>query len=64
MFLAKKYEEAQIVFEAILKTKPADIKTLEYLGEIEAHQKSWVKGAEYFKKLKELKPTVADYFFK
>ncbi len=64
LFLSKKYDEAQIVFEAILKTKPLDIKTLEYLGEIEAHQKSWVKGAEYFKKLKELKPTVADYFFK
>ncbi|PIF31468.1 tetratricopeptide repeat protein [Flavobacterium sp. 9] len=64
LFQAKKYDEAQVVFEAILKTKPLDIKTLDYLGEIEAHQKSWVKGAEYFKKLKELKPTEADYFFK
>ncbi|SNR50198.1 lipopolysaccharide assembly protein LapB [Flavobacterium sp. ov086] len=64
LFQAKKYAEAQIIFEGILKTKPLDIKTLEYLGEIEAHQKSWVKGAEYFKKLKELKPTEADYFFK
>jgi tetratricopeptide (TPR) repeat protein len=64
LFQVKKYDEAQIVFEAILKTKPLDIKTLDYLGEIEAHQKSWVKGAAYFKKLKELKPTEADYFFK
>jgi tetratricopeptide (TPR) repeat protein len=64
LFQFKKYAEAQIVFEAILKTKPLDITTLDYLGEIEAHQKSWVKGAEYFKKLKELKPTEADYFFK
>lgn len=64
LFQSKKYDEAQIVFEAILKTKPLDIKTLDYLGEIEAHQKSWVKGAAYFKKLKELKPTEADYFFK
>ena len=64
LFQAKKYDEAQIVFEGFLKTKPLDIKTLEYLGEIEARQKSWVKGAEYFKKLKVLKPTEADYFFK
>ncbi|MCP2029275.1 tetratricopeptide (TPR) repeat protein [Flavobacterium sp. HSC-32F16] len=64
LFHAKKYDEAQIVFEEILKAKPLDIKTLNYLGEIAAHQKSWVKGAAYFKKLKELKPTEADYFFK
>ncbi|MDR7372425.1 hypothetical protein [Flavobacterium aquidurense] len=61
---AKKYEEAQVVFEGILKTKPSDIKTLEYLGDIASHQKLWVKGAEYYKKLKELKPTEADYFYK
>jgi tetratricopeptide (TPR) repeat protein len=64
LFHSKKYEEAQILFEVVLKTKPSDIKTIEYLGEIAAHQKAWVKGAEYFKKLKELKPTEADYFFK
>ncbi len=64
LFNAKKYDEAEPIFEDALKTKPSDIKTLEYLGEIAAHQKSWVKGSEYFKKLKELKPTVADYFFK
>ncbi|WP_431243102.1 tetratricopeptide repeat protein [Flavobacterium sp. P21] len=64
LFQSKKYSEAQLLFEGILKNNPSDVKTLEYLGEISAHQKSWVKGAEYFKKLKELKPTVADYFFK
>ncbi|MBS7255380.1 tetratricopeptide repeat protein [Flavobacterium branchiicola] len=64
LFRLKKYAEAQVIFETVLKSNTTDIKTLEYLGEIAAHQKSWVKGAEYFKKLKELKPTVADYFFK
>ncbi|KAF2513466.1 tetratricopeptide repeat protein [Flavobacterium foetidum] len=64
LFRAKKYNDAQLLFEGVLKTNHSDIKTLEYLGEIEAHQKSWVKGAVYFKKLTELKPTVADYFFK
>ncbi|TDP00980.1 tetratricopeptide repeat protein [Flavobacterium sp. 245] len=61
---AKKYDEAQVVFEGVLKSKPSDLKTLEYLGDIAAHQKMWLKGAEYYKKLKELKPTEADYFYK
>jgi tetratricopeptide (TPR) repeat protein len=64
LFHAKKYDEAKLVFENVLKTKPSDIKTIEYLGEIAAIHKSWVKGAEYFKKLKELKPTEAEYFYK
>ncbi|WP_264535123.1 tetratricopeptide repeat protein [Flavobacterium sp. N1736] len=64
LFQAKKYQEAQPLFEEVLKSKPLDIKTMDYLGEIEAHQKSWVKAAEYFKKLKELRPTTADYFYK
>lgn len=64
LFRAKKYDEAQPILEGILKQKPLDIKTLEYLGEISAHQKAWINGAEYFKKLKELKPAEADYFFK
>lgn len=64
LYQNKKYDEAEVFFESVLKTKPSDIKTLEYLGEIVSHQKKWIKGAEYFKKLKELKPTEADYFFK
>nr|WP_315223654.1 tetratricopeptide repeat protein [uncultured Flavobacterium sp.] len=64
LFHAKKHEEAQLIFERILESKPSDVKTLEYLGEIASHAKSWVKAAEYFKKLKELKPNEADYFYK
>ena len=64
LFQSKKYDEAQVILEGVLKSKPLDIKTMEYLGEIAAHQKAWVKGAEYFKKLKELKPAEADYYFK
>lgn len=64
LYHAKKYDEARVVFEEVLKSKPSDIKTIEYLGEITAHQKAWIKGVEYFKKLKELKPTEADYFYK
>lgn len=64
LFQSKKYDEAQVIFEGVLKSKPLDVKTMEYLGEIAGHQKAWVKGAEYFKKLKELKPGEADYYFK
>ncbi|CAA9200319.1 hypothetical protein FLA105534_03071 [Flavobacterium bizetiae] len=64
LFQSKKYDEAQVILEGVLKSKPLDIKTMEYLGEIAAHQKAWVKGAEYFKKLKELKSAEADYYFK
>jgi tetratricopeptide (TPR) repeat protein len=64
LFHSKKYDEAQVIFEEILKTKPSDIKTLEYLGEIQAHRKAWEKAGVYFKKLKELKPNTADYFYK
>ncbi|MXO05932.1 lipopolysaccharide assembly protein LapB [Flavobacterium sp. HBTb2-11-1] len=64
LFQAKKYNEAEPIFEGILKNNPSDIKALEYLGEIAGHQKMWIKGAAYFKKLKELRPNVADYFFK
>ncbi len=45
LYHAKKYDEARVVFEEVLKSKPSDIKTIEYLGEITAHQKAWIKGA-------------------
>ena len=64
LFHAKKYDEAKVILEGVLKAKPSDIKTLEYLGDITAHHKEWIKGAEYYKKLKELKPTEAEYFYK
>ena len=64
LFHEKKYAEAQVLFEGVLKVKPSDIGTLEYLGEIAAHNKAWVKGSEYFKILKVLKPSEADYFYK
>ncbi|PWB24291.1 tetratricopeptide repeat protein [Flavobacterium sp. HTF] len=61
---AKKYDEAQILFEEVLKTKPSDAKAIEYLGDIASYKKSWQKAVEYYKKLKELKPSEANYYFK
>lgn len=64
LFHAKKFSEAQAVFEEILKSKPSDVKSIEYLGDIASHNKNWKESVEYYKKLKELKPTEANYFFK
>ena len=64
LFKAQKFEQAQLVFESILKTDPLDIKTIEYLGDIAGENKSWDKAIGYYKKLKQLKPTEADYYYK
>ncbi|MWB94415.1 tetratricopeptide repeat protein [Flavobacterium sp. GA093] len=64
LFNSKKYEEAEIAFKAVLKSNPNDIKTLERLADIAAHHKNWEQTAVYYKKLKEIKPTEADYFYK
>jgi protein involved in temperature-dependent protein secretion len=64
LFHAKKYKEAEVVFQENLKYYPNDIKTLERLAEITSEEKEWEKAASYYKKLKQLKPNEADYFYK
>ena len=64
LFKAQKFEQAQVVFETILKTNPSDLMTIEYLGDIAGHNKSWDKAIGYYRKLKQLKPSEADYYFK
>jgi len=64
LFEAGKYEQAQPVFESFLKENPSHLKTLEYLGDIAGHQKSWDKAIVYYKKLKQLKPSEANYYYK
>lgn len=64
LFEAGKYEQARPIFESFLKENPSHLKTLEYLGDIAGHNKSWDKAIEYYKKLKQLKPSEANYYFK
>lgn len=64
LFKEEKYEQAQSLFEFILKTNPSDLRTIEYLGDIAGHNKSWDKAIFYYKKLKVSKPSEADYHFK
>jgi tetratricopeptide (TPR) repeat protein len=64
LFEAGKYDQARPVFESFLKENPSHLKTIEYLGDIAGHQKSWDKAIIYYKKLKLIKPTEANYYFK
>ena len=64
LFEAGKYEQAQTAFETLLKANPSDLKTIEYLGDIAGKYKSWDKAILYYKKLKDLKPSQANYYYK
>ena len=64
LYKANKMDQAELVFESILKSSPSDLKTIEYLGDIAGHYKSWDKAIGYYKKLKLLKPSDADYHYK
>lgn len=59
-----KFTQAQVFFDAALKSNPSDLRTIEYLGDIAGHQKSWDRALVYYKKLKTLKPSEANYYFK
>jgi tetratricopeptide (TPR) repeat protein len=64
LFKADKYELAQPVFESFLKENPSHLKTMEYLGDIAGRNKSWDKALVYYKKLKQLNPSEATYYYK
>lgn len=64
LFEAEKFEQAQPIFESLLKENPSHLKTIEYLGDIAGHYKSWDKAIIYYKRLKQLKPSEANYYYK
>lgn len=64
LFESGKYDQAKLVFESFLKENPSHLKTLEYLGDIAGHNKSWDKAIVYYQKLKQLKPSEANYYYK
>ena len=64
LFKEEKYDQAQSIFESILKTTPHDLKTIEYLGDIAGKNKSWDTAIGFYKKLKQLKPSEANYYYK
>ncbi|MEZ7505931.1 tetratricopeptide repeat protein [Flavobacterium sp. Arc2] len=64
LFKDGKYEQAQPVFEALLKTDSSNLRIIECLGDIAGSRKSWEEAIGYYEKLKDLKPTEANYFYK
>ena len=64
LFEAGKLDQAQIIFENILKSEPSNLKSIEFLGDIAGHNKSWDKAIVFYKKLKVLKPSEADFHYK
>ncbi|CAN1545226.1 NrfG FOG, TPR repeat [Flavobacteriaceae bacterium] len=64
LFVDGKFEQAKPLFESYIKSNPNHLKTIEYLGDISGQEKSWDKCIEYYKKLKILKPSEANYYYK
>jgi tetratricopeptide (TPR) repeat protein len=59
-----KTEQARIAFENVLKENPSHIKSLEFLGDIAGQNKNWDKAIVYYKKIKQLQPNNAEYYYK
>lgn len=64
LFFLKNFDQSKVMFEIYLKENPTHLKTLEYLGDIEGQNKSWDNAIYYYKKLKILKPSEANYQYK
>jgi tetratricopeptide (TPR) repeat protein len=64
LFKEGKFDQAQPFFESYLKSNPGHLKTIEYLGDIAGQEKSWDECIGYYKKLKTLKPTESNYYYK
>ncbi|WP_299208555.1 tetratricopeptide repeat protein [uncultured Dokdonia sp.] len=63
-FYIKQYNQAKPIFKSYLKQHPNDLKTLEYLGDIYGFTQEWDTAIDYYKKLVELSPKVANYHYK
>jgi tetratricopeptide (TPR) repeat protein len=64
LFDEGKTDQAELVFKSILKSDPTNLKAIEYLGDIAGVNKSWDEAISNYEKLKQLKPSEADYFYK
>jgi tetratricopeptide (TPR) repeat protein len=64
LFKEEKFDQARPIFENLLKSNPSNLKTIEYLGDIAGRNKSWDTAIGYYKKIKQLKPSEANYHYK
>lgn len=61
---SKQYEAAKVIFEQRVKQNPSDLKSIEYLGDIQSQYKNWENAISYYEKLKISNPKEANYFYK
>lgn len=64
LFKEEKFDQARPIFENFLKSNPSNLKAIEYLGDIAGRNKSWDTAINYYKKLKQIKPSEANYYYK
>ncbi|MBS7786510.1 hypothetical protein KIH23_04300 [Flavobacterium sp. CYK-55] len=64
LFDQENYVQAKPLFLSLLKQEPNNLKIIEYLGDISSHQDDWDKSIFYYEKLKTLKPSEANYYYK
>ena len=64
LYNQKKYDEAEVLFKKIISTQPEFYQAIEYLGDINLHQKKWLKAKKYYTSLIEKFPLNAEYHFK
>ena len=58
------FDKARVIFKSLVEKNPKDLRSIEFLGDIESQDKNWDKALEYFKELKDFKPSEADYHYK
>ena len=58
------YAKAKIIFESLVVKNPNDLKSVEFLGDIESNYKNWDDALVIYNRLKTSKPSEADYFYK
>jgi len=63
-FKQANYQKAKPLFLTALKSNPKDLKTIEYLGDIEGYSKKWDNAISYYEKLVSLSPKNANYHYK
>lgn len=64
LFVQGSYKQSKPLLESFLKQNASHLKAIEYLGDIEGHNKLWDKAIFYYEKLKKLKPAEANYHYK
>jgi tetratricopeptide (TPR) repeat protein len=64
LFAQEKYAQVKPIFLSLLKEKPNNLKVIEYLGDTYSYLNDWDHSIVYYEKLKTLKPSEANYYYK